>query len=112
MAVISKISVRVSMDAGGRRSEALKSGYRCEFSKLADHGSSWRCDGRLTWEPPEPIQPGEDRVALLEPVFPTRWSLLRVGEVLTLREGPHIIGVAKVLSVDDNSYTAPKCTGG
>lgn len=99
--VTQAIYVRVNMDSGGRRSEALQSGYRCEFRKLTDHGSGWHCEGRLTWEPPDPIRPGEDRVALLEPVVPIHWATLRAGEVLTIHEGPHTVGVVKVLSVDN-----------
>lgn len=84
-------------DEGGRQSP-IASGHRAHWAFAPEiHGE--RHDAPLTLEtgPREWLDPGEEAMVRLHPLFPDLWPPIVPGIRLTMLEGARIVGVAEVV---------------
>ena len=91
--MILKVKLLVlSPEIGGRQS-AVFDGYRPDW--LVDH--SLRCAKVSVIAS---IEPGHIGEATLHPAFKDFWvDAVKVGQQLQMYEGPHLVGVAKILEI-------------
>ena len=96
-----RASLRLLSTAAGGRATPITNDYRPHW----DAGAKWNgepvlSDARVILEDREELQPGEECVVRLEPLFPEFWVQVRVGATLTMHEGQRVLGHATVLSLD------------
>jgi hypothetical protein len=94
------VRVRVLPTAMGGRKTPILSDYRPSW----DLGNRWLGeptinDGRVFLEGCSHIAPGAEGLARLEPLAPEFWGGVRVGSVIAMQEGNHVVGNATILSI-------------
>jgi translation elongation factor EF-Tu-like GTPase len=83
---------------GGRRS-GVADGYRFSWNwdETTEEGALVIHDGPLLVEDGEGLEPGQEAVVRIHPIFPEFWIEVRPGTEITMREGSRIVGRAEVL---------------
>ncbi len=84
-------------EEGGRQGP-IASGYRSHWA-FPPEVHNERHDAPLTLEsgPEEWLNPGEDAVVRLHPLFPHLWPPIVPGVRLTMLEGARVVGIAEVV---------------
>ena len=92
--------LRLLTTAQGGRKGPVFGDYRPSW----DLGNTWLGeptinDGRVFLEGCTEIAPGTEGLARVEPLAPEFWGGVRVGSVIAMQEGNHVVGHATVLNV-------------
>lgn len=98
--LVFSVRVRLLPTEHGGRKGPIMSDYRPSWNL----GNKWLGeptinDGRVVLEGCTEIAPGTEGLARVEPLAPEFWGGVRVGSVIAMQEGNHVVGHATVLSV-------------
>src|SRR5262245_51529004 len=94
----------LSLESGARKGP-IATGYRPDWAIGNTHaGKPTINGGEVMLEGREWLAPSEQCMARVEPMRPELWGRVHVGSVIAAQEGPKVVAVARVVSIDAPAY--------
>ncbi len=73
----------------------IKNGYRPDWNI----GNDTFNGGRVNILNGLSLLPGNSTDALIDPLIPENWSNVAIGQVISMHEGPNIVGYATIITI-------------
>jgi elongation factor Tu len=98
------VTLRLLTAEEGGRHTPIFNHYRPQWNIVRDDGTWGHHDAMFQRLAKDPLYPGEETEAEIEPFYPLFWTAVRPGMTIGAFEGGRQVGEAEVLTVPDDLH--------